>query len=86
MILEAIACARQSIRVTTPYFLPDDWLVTALALASMRGVEVDVIVPAHSNHHIVDRAMRAQVGPLIAAGCRIWHSLPALRPLKIDDR
>ncbi|MGA2408940.1 MAG: phospholipase D-like domain-containing protein [Candidatus Binataceae bacterium] len=76
MILEAIACARQSIKVTTPYFLPDDRLVTALALASMRGVEVDVIVPAHSNHHIVDWAMRAQIGPLIAAGCRIWHSPP----------
>jgi cardiolipin synthase A/B len=76
MILEAIACARQSIKITTPYFLPDDRLVTALALASMRSVEVDVIVPAYSNHLIVDWAMRAQIGPLIAAGCRIWRSPP----------
>lgn len=76
MILEAIACARQSIKIMTPYFLPDDRLVTALALASMRGVEVDVIVPARSNHLIVDWAMRAQIGPLIAAGCGIWCSPP----------
>ena len=76
MILEAIACARQSIKVVTPYFLPDDRLVTALALASMRGVGVDVVVPAHGNHLLVDWAMRAQIGPLVAAGCRIWRSPP----------
>jgi len=76
MILEAIACARQSIKVVTPYFLPDDRLVTALALASLRGVGVDVVVPAHGNHLLVDWAMRAQIGPLVAAGCRIWRSPP----------
>ena len=76
MILEAVACARASVKVMTPYFLPDDRLVTALALASMRGVKVDVIVPAHGNHPIVDWAMRAQIGPLIAAGCRIWRGPP----------
>jgi cardiolipin synthase A/B len=76
MILEAIACAHRSIRIMTPYFLPDDRLVTALALASMRGVAVEVIVPAHGNHSIVEWAMRAQIGPLIAAGCRIWRNPP----------
>lgn len=74
VVLEAIACARQSIKVATPYFLPDDRLVAALALAAMRGVEIDVIVPARSNHPVVDWAMRAQIGPLVAAGCRIWRS------------
>ncbi len=76
MILEAISCARQSVKVATPYFLPDDRLVTALALAAMRGVEVEVIVPARGNHPIVDWAMRAQIGPLVDAGCRIWRSPP----------
>ena len=45
VILQAIACARQSIKVVTPYFLSDDRLVTSLALAAMRGIEVDIIVP-----------------------------------------
>ena len=76
MILQAVACARQSIKVMTPYFLPDDRLVTALALAAMRGVEVDITVPAHGNHPIVDWAMRAQIGPLVDAGCRIRQSPP----------
>jgi cardiolipin synthase len=83
MILEAIACARQSIKVTTPYFLPDDRLITALALAAMRGVEVDVIVPARSNHRALDWAMRAQIGPLVAAGCRIWRSPPPFNHSKM---
>jgi cardiolipin synthase len=83
MILEAIACARQSIKVMSPYFLPDDRMVTALALASMRGVEVDVIVPAHNNHRIVGWAMRSQIGPLVAAGCRIWQSPPPFNHSKM---
>jgi cardiolipin synthase A/B len=74
VILEAIACARQSVKVATPYFLPDERLVTALALAAMRGVEVDVIVPTRSNHLIVDWATRAHIAPLVTAGCRIWRS------------
>ncbi len=74
MIFEAIACARRSIKVATPYFLPDDQVVTALGLAAMRGVEVDVVVPARGNHPVVDWAMRAHIAPLIAAGCRIWRS------------
>jgi cardiolipin synthase len=77
MILEALGCARTSIRIMTPYFLPDDRLITALALASYRGVEVDVILPFHSNHPTVDWASRIQIGPLLTAGCRVWtHAAP----------
>jgi cardiolipin synthase A/B len=76
MILEAVACARRTVKVMNPYFLPDDRMVNALALASMRGVEVDVIIPTHGNHAIVNCAIRAQIRPLIAAGCRIWRSPP----------
>jgi cardiolipin synthase len=83
VILEAIACARASIKIMTPYFLPDERLITALALAAMRGVDVDVIVPTLGNHPLVDWAMRAQVGPLLAAGCRIWRSPPPFDHTKL---
>jgi cardiolipin synthase A/B len=77
VILEAVACARKSVRVMTPYFLPDDRIITGLALAAYRGVTVDVVLPAHSNHPTLDWAARAQIGPLLAAGCRIWtHPAP----------
>ena len=83
VILQAIACARQSIKVVTPYFLSDDRLVTSLALASMRGVEVDIIVPEKNNHLLVGWAMRAQIGPLVEAGCRVWHNPPPFDHSKI---
>jgi cardiolipin synthase A/B len=79
MILEAISCARTSIKVMTPYFLPDKRIITALALASFRGVEVDIVLPLHSNHPLVDWAARAQLGPLLSAGCRVWT-----QPLMFD--
>jgi cardiolipin synthase len=77
VILEAIACARSSVKIMTPYFLPDERIMTGLSLAAFRGVEVDVVLPEHSNHPTVDWGVRAQVGPLLAAGCRLWtHPAP----------
>ncbi len=77
LILEAIGCARSSVKVMTPYFLPDDRIITALALAAMRGVEVDIVVPERTNHPTVDWAMRGHVEPILSAGCRIWtHPAP----------
>jgi cardiolipin synthase len=77
MIMQAVGAARSSVKVMTPYFLPDDRIITALALAAMRGVEVDIILPANSNHPTLDWGARAHVGPLLAAECRIWtHGAP----------
>jgi cardiolipin synthase len=76
LVLEAIACARSSIQIMTPYFLPDDRIITALALAAMRNVTVDIVLPEHSNHPTVDWAMRAHIGPLLAADCRVWTHKP----------
>ena len=74
--LQAITCARRSVWIMTPYFLPDERLITALALATLRGVAVDIIVPERSNRRFVDWGMRAHVGPLLAAGCRVWYNPP----------
>ena len=51
-ILQSIACARERIAVMTPYFLPDERMMTALSLASMRGVTVDVVVPGSQRPHV----------------------------------
>lgn len=77
MILQALSFARASVKVMTPYFLPDERIITALALASMRGVEVDVVLPVSSNHPTLDWGARAHIGPLLAAQCRVWtHEAP----------
>jgi cardiolipin synthase A/B len=83
LALQAIACAERSIRIMTPYFLPDDRMLTALGLAALRGVRVDVIVPQKSDHRVIDWAFRAQVGPLAATGAKIWRSPPPFEHSKL---
>jgi len=55
MILQALGCAHTSVRVMTPYFLPDERIITALSLAAYRGVELTCRAE-HSNHPTVDWA------------------------------
>ncbi|WP_232631097.1 cardiolipin synthase [Methylobacterium sp. Leaf118] len=76
VVLQAIACARTSIRLTTPYFLPNDFVVGALCLAAARGIAVDVVIPTRSDHPIVDWATRAHIDPLLESGVRIWLDAP----------
>jgi hypothetical protein len=68
----SLSCAHKSIRVVTPYFLPPDPLTMSLGLAALRGVKVDIVLPEHSNHTILDWARRVPLRPLIEAGCRVW--------------
>ena len=80
--MQAIACARSSIYIMTPYFLPDERLVTALALAAMRGVTVHIVMPKRSNHILVDWAARANMGSLLRDGVNVWLGGPPFRHTK----
>jgi cardiolipin synthase len=57
----AINLARKRIRIVTPYFLPDARLQFALQEAVLRGVEVEIVLPAKSDQRIMDWAMRGQL-------------------------
>jgi cardiolipin synthase len=83
LVLEAVACARRSIQVVTPYFLPDERLITSLSMAAMRGVAVEIVMPEASNHRLIDWAARANVGPLLSHGGRIWLNPPPFDHSKI---
>lgn len=72
IIAAAISEARQSLRVMTPYFLPDETLAAGLRLAALRGVEVDIILPEKTNLAFVTWAAMARLDELIGVGCRIW--------------
>jgi cardiolipin synthase A/B len=52
--LEAIDRATHHIYLTNAYFLPDRILLRALIDAAKRGIDVRILLPAHSNHIIVD--------------------------------
>jgi cardiolipin synthase len=75
-LLAALAEAQNSVQILTPYFLPDSGLITAMNLASLRGVSVDIILPARSNLRFVDWASRALWWQLLERGCRIWLTPP----------
>jgi cardiolipin synthase len=75
-LLAALGEAQTSIRILTPYFLPDNALVTALNLAALRGVRVDIILPAKNNLPFVHWASRAMWWQVLERGCHIWLTLP----------
>lgn len=76
VLLSAINSAQSSIRIATPYFLPDEQLLTALQLAALRGVTVDIVIPSVNNHRLVGWAVGAHIRPLLKMGCRLWRSPP----------
>jgi len=46
-------------------------LTTALGLAAMRGIAVEILVPHESNHRLLDWARRVALRGLLEAGCRV---------------
>ncbi len=70
--LGALAQARRTVRIVTPYFLPDPALIDALKVAALRGVEVQIILPARGNLRTVQWAQTAQLGPIIHSGCHVY--------------
>ncbi len=74
MLMGAFSVARSSIRIVSPYFLPDRELITALKTAARRGVSVDIVVPEANNLVLVDHAMTAQFDQMLNNYCRIWRA------------
>lgn len=88
MLIGALNSARHSIKITTPYLLPDQIVICALQAASMRGVAVDIILPRKSNIWFFDQAMRANFHQYLKFGIKL-HQMPApfdhSKMLLIDD-
>lgn len=83
VILAALAIARESIRIITPYFLPDGDLVSALCIAALRGVKIEILLPAVSNLRMVKWASDAGLEELLRAGCMIYLTKPPFDHSKV---
>jgi cardiolipin synthase A/B len=70
-LLAALALARERIWITTPYYVPDEPLAAALRGAALRGVDVQLVLPARTDSRVVDAASRTYHDELLAAGARI---------------
>lgn len=73
-LMGAFSVAEHSIRIMSPYFLPDTIFQSALATAARRGVVVEIIVPSKNNLAVVSHAMTAQFEQIIREGSRIFRS------------
>ncbi|MBP1852324.1 phospholipase D-like domain-containing protein [Rhizobium halophytocola] len=74
LMMGAFSVAELSIRIMSPYFLPDAAFLAALATAARRGVEVDIVVPSKNNLAIVAHAMMGQFGAVLRDGCRVFQA------------
>ena len=86
-ILTACYVASSRIYVATPYFIPDDNVQTALKLAALRGVAVEMILPERSNHRLADIARNRFLRELLEAGVTL-RFLPEMihaKAIVIDD-
>ncbi len=72
LLVSSCFSAQRRILAVSPYFVPDPVLLMALMLAARRGLDVDLLLPRHSNHRLADWARHASLRDLTAAGGRVW--------------
>jgi cardiolipin synthase len=72
LLLLSIYSARREVVMTTPYFVPDDAVSTALLTAAERGVKVTVIMPERNDSRLVHYTSRSYFDDMLAAGIQIF--------------
>ncbi len=72
-LLTAVYAARETLILTTPYFVPSDDLLHAICTAAQRGVDVSLILPKKNDSLLVGWASRAFFAELLAAGVKIYQ-------------
>ncbi|MEG0987758.1 MAG: cardiolipin synthase [Clostridium sp.] len=70
--LELFHKAGHHIYIQTPYFIPDDAILSALRIAAGRGVDVRLMIPCKPDHPFVYWATYSYVGDLLNAGARCY--------------
>ena len=70
--LMLIARAKKRICIQTPYFIPDEAILSALLIAANSGVEVNVMIPCKPDHPFVYWATWSYVGELVKAGANCY--------------
>jgi cardiolipin synthase len=88
LLFTAITEARDRVWATTPYFVPDEPILTAMITAALRGVDVRLLVPRKGDSRLVDLAARSYFPELIEAGVHIFEYEPRFihaKTLVVDD-
>jgi len=67
-----IGKAKKSIYIQSPYFIPDDAMLTVLILAVYSGIEVNIMIPCKPDHPFVYWATYSYIGELVMAGANCY--------------
>ncbi|WP_144023622.1 cardiolipin synthase [Paenibacillus sp. FSL H8-0548] len=70
--IKMIYAAKKTICLQTPYFVPDESLMTALKIASLSGVDVRIMLPIKRDHFFVYWATHSYLGELLANGVQCY--------------
>lgn len=71
-IFKMITGAKKSIYIQTPYFIPDETILSALKIAVMGGIEVNIMIPSKPDHIFVYWATLSYIGELVKLGARCY--------------
>ena len=83
-----IHLAQRRLVLTTPYFVPDDATLSALRIAALSGVDVQLILSASNNQRLTAWAQHAYYEELLLAGVKIALYRPRFlhaKHLSVDD-
>jgi cardiolipin synthase A/B len=67
-----MSCATKSIWISTPYFVPDEAIRTALRVAATKGIEVRIMVPEINDSYLTQYASRSYFSELLRNGAEIY--------------
>ncbi len=76
--LAAISTARSRVWLETPYLIPDESLESALRVADLRGVDVQVIVPKQGDSKLVTAASHTYCQSFSKAGIKVYEYGPPM--------
>ncbi len=83
-----IHLAQRRLVLTTPYFVPDDATLSALRIAALSGVDVQLILSASNNQRLTAWAQHAYYEELLQAGVKIALYRPRFlhaKHLSVDE-
>ena len=81
--VHALNSARDRIWITAPYFVPDESIVKALMLASLRGVDIRILVPGIVDKWLADRAMYHYMELLADSNVKFYMHRPGFLHQKV---
>lgn len=87
--IQLIHTARHRLWIVSPYFVPDQALLSALQLAALRGVDVRILLPHKTDNRLVQLASYAYLHEVQAVGIRVYRYRAGFLHQKVwlvDDR